>query len=61
MRTEPETLAVPPNTRNGAVVRWPQRVKAKGEIRAQFHHAIDMAPTVLEAAGLPQPTMVNGV
>jgi len=48
-------------TRNGAVVHWPKRIKAKGEIRAQFHHAIDVAPTVLEAAGLPQPTMVNGV
>src|SRR5215510_4509957 len=48
-------------TRNGAIVHWPKRIKAKGEIRAQFHHAIDVAPTVLEAAGLPQPTMVNGV
>ncbi|MGH7644429.1 MAG: arylsulfatase, partial [Gemmatimonadales bacterium] len=47
-------------TRNGMVVHWPQRIRAKGEIRSQFHHVIDVAPTVLEAAGLPEPTMVNG-
>jgi len=48
-------------TRNGTIVRWPRGIKAKGEIRSQFHHVIDIAPTVLEAAGLPEPTMVNGV
>jgi arylsulfatase len=48
-------------TRNGAIVHWPSRIKAKGEIRSQFHHVIDVAPTILEAAGLPEPTMVNGV
>jgi arylsulfatase A-like enzyme len=48
-------------TRNGTIVHWPERIKAKGEVRAQFHHVIDVAPTVLEAAGLPQPTFVNGV
>ena len=48
-------------TRNGMVVQWPARIKAKGEIRSQFHHVIDVAPTALEAAGLPDPTMVNGV
>jgi arylsulfatase A-like enzyme len=48
-------------TRNGTIVRWPRGIKAKGEIRSQFHHVIDVAPTVLEAAGLPQPLMVNGV
>jgi arylsulfatase len=42
------------------VMHWPNRIKAKGEVRAQFHHVIDVAPTVLEAAGLPEPTMVNG-
>jgi arylsulfatase len=47
-------------TRNGMVVHWPKGIKAKGEIRSQFHHVIDIAPTVLEAAGLPEPTMVNG-
>jgi arylsulfatase len=47
-------------TRNGMVVHWPQRVKAKGELRTQFHHVIDVAPTILEAAGLPEPKSVNG-
>jgi len=48
-------------TRNGTIIHWPRGFKAKGEIRSQFHHVIDVAPTVLEAAGLPEPTMVNGV
>ena len=48
-------------TRNGMVLHWPDRIKAKGEIRSQFHHVIDVAPTVLEAAGLPEPKSVNGV
>ena len=48
-------------TRNGAVVHWPSRIRAKGEVLTQFHHVIDLAPTVLEAAGLPEPTFVNGV
>ncbi len=47
-------------TRNGMVVHWPKRIKAKGEVRAQFHHVIDIAPTVLEAAELPEPKVVNG-
>ena len=48
-------------TRNGMVLHWPKGVKAKGEIRSQFHHVIDVAPTVLEAAKLPQPKTVKGV
>lgn len=48
-------------TRNPMVVHWPERIQGKGEVRSQFHHVIDVAPTILEAAGLPQPTMVNGV
>jgi len=48
-------------TRNGTIVHWPKGVKAKSEIRSQFHHVIDVAPTVLEAAGLPQPAFVNGI
>ena len=48
-------------TRNGTIVHWPGGIEAKGEIRNQFHHVIDVAPTVLEAARLPFPTMVNGV
>ena len=47
-------------TRNGMVVHWPKGIKAKGEVREQFHHVIDVAPTVLEAAGLPEPKVVNG-
>ena len=48
-------------TRNGTIVHWPKGIKEKGGIRNQFCHVIDVAPTVLEAAGLPEPTMVNGV
>jgi arylsulfatase A-like enzyme len=47
-------------TRNGMIVRWPKRIAEKGGLRAQFTHAIDIAPTVLEAAGLPEPKSVNG-
>jgi arylsulfatase len=48
-------------TRNGMVVYWPKGIKSKGEVRPQWHHLIDIAPTVLEAAGLPEPKEVNGV
>jgi arylsulfatase len=48
-------------TRNGTVVSWPKGIKAKGEIRSQFHHVIDVAPTVLEAAGIPEPVAVDGI
>ena len=48
-------------TRNGTIVHWPKGIKAKGEIRSQFCHVIDVAPTVLEAAGIPEPTIVNSV
>jgi arylsulfatase len=48
-------------TRNGTIVHWPRGIKGKGEIRSQFHHVIDLAPTILEAAGIPAPTFVNGV
>lgn len=48
-------------TRNGMVMRWPKGIAARGEIRSQFHHVVDVAPTVLEAAKLPQPRRVNGV
>ena len=48
-------------TRNGCAVSWPNGIKARGEIRHQFHHVIDIVPTILEAAGLPQPYSVNGV
>jgi len=48
-------------TRNGLIVHWPSRIQAKGEIRTQFTHVIDVAPTVLEAANLPHPTFVHGI
>ncbi|HUA11052.1 MAG TPA: arylsulfatase [Solirubrobacteraceae bacterium] len=48
-------------TRGGTVVHWPARIRAKGEVRSQFCHVIDVAPTILDAAGLPQPRSVNGV
>jgi arylsulfatase A-like enzyme len=48
-------------TRNGMVVSWPKRITAKNEIRTQFGHVIDVAPTMLEAIGLPEPKSVNGV
>jgi len=48
-------------TRNGTIVHWPNGIKAKGEIRSQFHHVIDVAPTILEAAGLPHPAIVNSI
>jgi arylsulfatase A-like enzyme len=48
-------------TRNGTIVHWPKGIKGKGELRTQFHHVIDVAPTILEAAGLPEPAFVNGV
>jgi len=47
-------------TRNGLVVSWPARIKATGQIRSQFHHVIDIAPTVYEAVGIPEPAVVGG-
>ena len=48
-------------TRNPLVIAWPDRIKDKGGVRAQFHHVIDVAPTILAAAGIPEPAEVNGV
>jgi arylsulfatase A-like enzyme len=48
-------------TRNGLVISWPARIKDGGGIRTQFHHVIDIAPTILEAVGLPAPSVLNGV
>jgi len=57
------TKQIPSNyggTRNGMIVSWPRGIKAKNEVRSQWHHVIDIAPTVLEAAKLPEPRSVNG-
>ncbi len=48
-------------TRNGMVVHWPEGIRSAGGIRSQFHHVVDVAPTVLEAARLPLPKVVDGV
>ncbi len=48
-------------TRQGLAVHWPKGIKAKGELRDQWHHVIDVTPTILEAVGLPEPTVVYGV
>ena len=48
-------------TRNGTIVHWPRGIKSRGEVRSQFHHVIDVAATVLDAASLPEPVSVNGV
>ncbi|MCH9642287.1 MAG: arylsulfatase [Actinomycetia bacterium] len=48
-------------TRNGTIVHWPEGIAAKGEVRQHFHHVIDIAATVLDAAGLPEPQEVHGV
>jgi arylsulfatase len=51
----------PGGTKVGLAVYWPKGIKGKGELRTQFHHVIDVAPTILEAARLPFPKVVNGV
>jgi arylsulfatase len=48
-------------TRNPLVVSWTKGIKARGELRSQFHHVVDIAETVLEAAKIPEPKKVNGV
>lgn len=48
-------------TRNGMALSWPRGVTANGELRSQFHHVIDLAPTILDAAGIPHPEHVNGI
>ena len=48
-------------TRNGTVVHWPAGIKAKGEVREQFTHVIDVVPTILEVTGIPEPTVVDGI
>ena len=47
-------------TRNGIAISWPKGIKARGEIRSQFQHVIDIVPTILEAVGIQAPATVNG-
>jgi len=57
------TKQIPSNyggTRNGLIISWPKGIKAANQVRSQWHHVIDVAPTVLEAASLPEPKSVNG-
>ena len=48
-------------TRNGTIISWPAKIKDTGKVRSQFHHAIDIAPTILEVVGIAEPAIVNGV
>lgn len=48
-------------TRQGMAISWPKRLADKGGIRNQFHHVIDIVPTILELTGIPAPVMVDGV
>ena len=48
-------------TRNGMVLHWPAGIKSKDEVRSQFHHVVDVAPTIYEAVGVPAPKIVNGI
>ncbi len=48
-------------TRNGMITHWPNGFAARGELRSQFHHVTDIAPTILQAAGIPAPLFVHGI
>jgi arylsulfatase A-like enzyme len=48
-------------TRNGTIIHWPNGISAAGEVRSQFHHVIDVGSTILDVAGIPEPTFVNGI
>ncbi len=48
-------------THNPMIVHWPKGIRAKGEIRSQFHNVIDVVPTILQAAAIEPPTHVNGI
>ena len=48
-------------TRNALAISWPAKIKDKNGVRSQFHHVIDMMPTIMEAVGVPAPTSINGV
>jgi arylsulfatase A-like enzyme len=48
-------------SRNGMAISWPKGIAARGELRSQFHHVIDIVPTILDAAGIAEPAVVNGI
>src|SRR5262245_54213836 len=48
-------------TRNPMVIHWPKGIKAKGELRTQFHHLIDVVPTILDCCGVTAPSVVAGI
>ncbi|MEM8677796.1 MAG: arylsulfatase [Planctomycetota bacterium] len=48
-------------TRNGMVISWPKKIKDQGKVCSQFHHVIDITPTILEATGLPAPASIDGI
>jgi len=48
-------------TRNGLVIAWPRHIKDAGGLRTQFHHVCDIAPTILDAAGIPAPATIDGI
>jgi arylsulfatase len=48
-------------TRNGLVISWPKRIQERGGVRTQFHHVIDITPTIYEALGITSPAMLDGV
>ncbi len=48
-------------TRNGTIVHWPRGIASRGELRHQFSHVVDVAPTILDVAGLPAPDFVHGI
>jgi len=47
-------------TRNGMIVSWPKGIKDHGKVRTQFHHCIDLMPTLMEVVGIAEPSVVNG-
>ncbi|NBY62508.1 MAG: arylsulfatase, partial [Actinobacteria bacterium] len=48
-------------TRNALAISWPKQIEASNELRSQFHHVIDIAPTIYEVAGITPPDFVNGI
>jgi arylsulfatase len=53
--------AVPQLNRDPLIISWPRRISGVGEFRSQYHHVVDIVPTLLEITGLPAPASVNGI